>query len=189
MNAIKLFFQGFIKSLFKPFSLYRDIEKGKSYYSWICVLVYCLIYVFASLWLYFNGYEPFVNTWIKIPEDIYYLVQSFYILPVIFFMWILATGIIHIISKLFKGNGRVPVLFKMTGYSLWAPWYILFIFDCIHSIPEIVYNIVLIICIVLVIFNTVVAAWIEEKINIIGAILSTLVAFTSIGVITFTYIR
>ena len=67
----------------------------------------------GSLWLYFKGFTPFVDTWIKLPEEIYYLVQSFYIIPLIFLIWILGAGVLHVVSKFFGGSGRFDVLFML----------------------------------------------------------------------------
>ena len=186
---VKKLTKDFIQAFYSPKSLYREISMGKQSSSWIFVLIYCLVYVLGSLWLYFKGFTPFVWTWIKLSEEYYYLVQSFYIIPLVFLMWILGTGVIHVVSKYFGGKGRFDVLFTMTGYSLWVPWYPLIIVDCIHSIPEWLYNIVLGICIILILFGTTIATMIEERINLIGAIISTIIAFTSIGLILFTYIR
>jgi hypothetical protein len=104
-------------------------------------------------------------------------------------MWILGTGVIHIVSKMFKGKGRFETLFIMTGYSLWAPWYLLIIVDCIHATPEWLYNAVLGICIVLILIETTMATVSEERIEFYKAAIPTIVAFISIGLITFTYIR
>jgi len=186
--TVKCYGLGLYKALLRPLSLYRDIERGARYSSGLCVLVYGLIYVAASLWLYFNGFTPFFESWIRLPDDLYYLVQSAYILPLILSMWILATGILHGMSRLFHGRGRVEVLFRMTGYSLWAPWYILIVFDCLHSIPEILYNGVLVLCMVLMIAGTAAATRIEEKIGLLASILSTLTAVAVITVMSLTYI-
>ncbi len=87
------------------------------------------------------------------------------------------------------GKGRFDVLLKMTGYSLWVPWYPLIIVDVIHSTPEWLYNSVLGTCIMLILIGTSVATIIEEKVNFIKAAIATIIAFTSIGLILFTYIR
>jgi len=61
--------------------------------------------------------------------------------------------------------------------------------DSIRSIPEWLYNAVLFACILLVIASTSKAAIVEEKVKPIGAIISSIIALFSIGVILFTYIR
>jgi len=120
-GKLRIHYKDFIRVFYSPKSLYREISKGRKCSSWFCVLGYCLIYMMGSLWLYFRGFIPFVKPWIKLPEDVYYLVQAFYLLPLVFLMWILGTGVLHILCKQFGGNGRFEVLLIMTGYSLWAP--------------------------------------------------------------------
>jgi hypothetical protein len=143
----------------------------------------------GSLWLYFNGFTPFAEPWINLPGDRYYLVQAFYILPLVFLMWILGTGVLHRMSKRLGGSGSFDTLFIMTGYSLWAPWYPLIIVDCIHATPEWLYNLVLGVCIILILIGTTIAAMVEEKVKPIAAVLSSVTALVSIALILFTYIR
>ncbi|MGD8751255.1 MAG: YIP1 family protein [Anaerolineales bacterium] len=183
------FIKDFLRAFYSPKILYQEISADRQSGSWLCVLIYCLVYVGGSLWLYFEGFTPFVEPWIKLSGDRYYLVQAFYILPLVFLMWILGTGVLHIMSNQFGGSGRFDTLFSMTGYSLWAPWYPLIIVDSIHSTPEWLYNTVLGVCIILILIGTTIAVMIEEKVNLVTAIFSSVIAFTSIGLILFTYIR
>jgi len=182
-------FAGFLKTFYAPRGLYQAISQGQRYDSWLCVLSYSLFYVGGSLWLYFKGYTPFVTPWLKIPESSYYLVQSVYILPLVFAMWILATGILMGVSRFFGGQARDTVLFRMTGYSLWAPWYLLIIVDCIHATPEWLYNTVLFICMILILRGTALATKIETRTSSFGAVVAALLALVVTGLILFTYIR
>jgi len=186
---VKHFIIEFLKVFYSPKTLYQNISDGKKSRSWICVLVYCFIYVVGSLWLYMKDFTPVVKPWIVLSHDIYYLVQAFYIIPLVFLMWILGTGVIHIVSKKFNGRGNFDTLFVMTGYALWAPWYPLIVVDCIHSTPEWLYNTVLGVCMILLLIETTLAAIIEEKINWSVALFSSGLAVISIGLILFTYIR
>ena len=186
---LKLAFRDFIRAYFAPKALYSELAAGRRSDSWLCVLVYGLIYVAGSIWLFLNDYTPFVEPWIALPGEIYYLVQSFYIIPLIFLMWILGTGVLHILSWPFGGRGRFNVLLLMTGYSFWAPWYLLVIVDCIHATPEWLYNTVLGTSIVLILLGTTLAVRTEEKTGIMSAILASALALASIGAILFTYIR
>lgn len=179
----------FVRAFYAPKSLYEDIAKGRVHNSWLCVLIYGLIYVVGTLWLYLNGFTPFEPPWLKLPEDIYYLVQTFYILPLVFLMWTLGTGVLHILSKPFGGSGSFDILFRMTGYALWAPWYPLIVVDCIQATPEWLYNAILGICMVLILIGTTKATMVAEKIKWPGAVFASIVAFASIGLILFTYIR
>ncbi len=143
----------------------------------------------GTLWLYARGFTPFVAPWLKLPEETYYLIEAFYILPLCFLMWIMGTGVLRILGRIFGGTGRFETLLTMTGYSLWAPWYPLIVVDCLHSTPEWLYNTVLAACIVLLPIETAIAVKVEEKIRWPAAVVCAVVSVGSVGVITFTYIR
>jgi hypothetical protein len=174
---LKAFVRDFLWAYYSPKHLYQEISKQGQSRSWLSVLIYCLVYVGGSLWLYFKGFTLFVEPWIKLSPDRYYLVQAFYILPLVFLMWILGTGVLHIVSTHFGGSGQFDTLFSMTGYSLWAPWYPLIIVDSIHATPEWLYNTVLGVCIILILTGTTIAVTIEEKVSLMTAIISSLIDF------------
>ena len=81
--TLRNFVLGFIQAYARPKSLYDKIARGENYKTWLCVLVYCSVYVIGSLWLYFKGFTPFEPPWIKLPEEIYYLVQAFTIIDLL----------------------------------------------------------------------------------------------------------
>jgi hypothetical protein len=172
-----------------PGLLYRDLAAGKKSDSWLCVLIYSVIYQAGALWLYCSGFTPFVKPWLKIPEPIYYLMEAFFILPLVFLVWIMAAGVLHVLSRLFRGGGRFETILVMTGWSLWAPWYALIVVDSIHATPEWLYSIVLGSCALLSFYETALVARTEEKIGWPAALAASLVAVTAAGVILFTYIR
>ena len=179
----------FARAFYSPKSLYTDMRDGRPTASWLCVLVYCAIYVVACLWLHFSGYEPFTTPWIALRPDIYYLVEAFYLTPLIFLLWIQGAGTIHVLARLFKGRGRFDTTLRMTGYSLWAPWYPLIIVDSIHATPEWLYYAVLTLCVVLLVVGTTISARIEEGIGWVGALISSTLAILSVGVMLFVFIR
>jgi hypothetical protein len=189
-TALKVFLRDFARVYTSPHRLYREMAAGRSSGSWICVLVYCVVYELGALWLYFAGFTPFVDPWLKIPPESYYLVEALYILPLVFVVWILGAGVLHVLGRyLFAGKGSFENVFAMTGYSLWAPWYPLIVADSIHVTPEWLYNIVLGGCAALMFFETALVARAEEKISWGAALFSSLITVSAGGVILFTYIR
>ena len=133
--------------------------------------------VLTPLWP--EGYD--MHKWASVHSNI--------LTPLIFLMWILGAATLHVASKLFGGSGTFENIFRMTGYSLWAPWYLLIIVDSIHSTPQWLYNTVLAICIALIYIGTVIAARTEQKIGIAGSVVVTTAAFITVAGRTFTYIR
>jgi len=179
----------FARAFYSPKSLYTDMRDGRPTPSWLCVLVYCAVYVVACLWLYFSGYEPFATPWIALRSDIYYLVEAFYLTPLILLLWIQGAATIHVLARLFKGKGRFDATLRMTGYSLWAPWYPLIIVDSIHATPEWLYYGVLTLCVVLLLVGTTISTRIEQSIGWVGAVTSSLLAILGVGVMLLVFIR
>lgn len=189
MKTFRTLWTDSCRAFYAPRSLYRDIRDGRSTPSWLCVFVYCLIYVAGALWLYFNGFQPFVEPWIMLDPEVYYLVEAVYLTPLILLMWILGAGLIHVLGRLFGGEGRFDVTLRMTGYSLWAPWYPLAIVDSIHATPEWLYMTVLTVCVVLILVGTTISIRIEQGIGVVAALVVSVTSFVSIGGLIFTFIR
>jgi hypothetical protein len=193
MNTAKTLLADFLRAFYAPKPLYTDIYEGRSTPSWLCVLVYCLIYMAGTLWLYLSGFEPFVEPWIKLDPQIYYLVETFYLTPLIFLMWILGAGMIHVLGRLVGGRGNRRGSFDttlvMTGYSLWAPWYPLIVVDSIHTTPEWLYNTVLTVCVLFILGGTSVATRVAYRIGWLACVVISILTFLSIGGIIFTFIR
>jgi hypothetical protein len=189
VKALRLLLTDFPRVFYAPRALYREISAGRPSPSWVAVLAYCLLYVGGALWLYFNGFEPFNPPWLVLDPQRYYLVEAFYILPVIFLVWILGAGLIRVLGRLAGGQGRFEVLLRMTGYALWAPWYALFIVDVIHATPEWLYMTVLVACMAWILVGLTVAVAVEERIGPFRAALIALVTVGAVGIVTYTYIR
>jgi len=188
MPKLDAFFYDFARAFYSPKMLYTDIHNGRRTPSWLCVAIYCVIYVIYTFWGYFNGITPPVEPLLRIDIQKYYLVQSFYEAPLVFAMWILAAGAIHVLGKSFGGKGNFDTTLTMTGYALWAPWFVLIPFD-IFPVSATVYNIILTICILLVIMGTTVSTKVEEGIGWIGAFISSTIAISAISLLLFTLIR
>lgn len=189
MRAVKVLLWDFARAFYAPRALYTELRAGRRSPSWVCVLVYCLIYMAGTLWLHLHGFEPFTAPWLVLDPKVYYLVETFYLTPVVFLAWILGAGIIQVLGRLFGGQGSFEGTLHMTGYSLWAPWYPLIIMDIIQTAPEWIYNTVLAACMVLIVVGTTIAVRIEQRISVPAALATAIVTFGSVGVMLFTYIR
>jgi hypothetical protein len=185
---MKYFFHDILRSIFAPRRLYTEIHLGLRSPSWLFVALYCAIYMAYTIYGAFAGLTPPVEPLLKIELDSYYLVQSYYEAPLVFAMWILAAGIIHVLARFFEGKGDFDRTLRMTGYSLWVPWMILLPFDILPT-SDLVYNLVLGICMLLMLAGTTIATEIEEGIEWGYAFLCSLVAILAISVLLFTMIR
>jgi hypothetical protein len=188
MLNLNVFLRDFARAFYSPRTLYTDIHNGRRTPSWLCVAIYCAIYVIYTFWGAFNGITPPVEPLLKIDIQKYYFVQSFYEAPLVFAMWLLAAGVIHVLSKSFGGRGNFDTTVTMTGYSLWAPWFVLIPFDIVAGSGTI-YSVALTVCILLVLVGTTVSTKVEEGIGWAGAFISSAIAIVAISLLLFTLIR
>ncbi len=189
MNALRVLLTDFARTYYAPRALYQDIREGRRTPSWACVLVYCLYYIGGVIWLYLSHFEPFTPPWLRLDPKSYYLVEAFFLTPVIFAAWILGAGVIRTLSMLVRGRGRFETVLRMTGYAFWAPWYPLAVLDSIHSRPEWLYSTVLGLTFVLILVNTTIAVKVEEEVPYWLAALIAVVSYGVVGMVVFTYIR
>ena len=79
----------------------------------ICAILYTLVYIF----LIFGGGKPF-EPWLIIPEDIYYNYNVFFLAPSMFMGWILAGGVVHLLSHNIRHNGSFEQLMAVLGFGI-----------------------------------------------------------------------
>ena len=189
MTRVKVLLHDFTRAFYAQRSLYADIRAGRQTPSWACVLIYCLIYVIACFWLYFSGQEPFAEPWITLDKDLYYFAEAFYVTPLIFLVWIMGAGTIYVLCKLFGGTGSFDTSLKMTGYSFWAPLYLIIIVDSIHATPDWLYNAVIAVAMVLVISGTSIAVKVGQGMGWFKSVPIALATIAALGAVLFTFIR
>ena len=72
--------------------------------------------------------------WLAIPAEDYYFWQIFYALPVILLGWILASGVIQLLSRGFHGQGSFEKNLAATGFSLVVPMLVTWIPETVATI-------------------------------------------------------
>jgi hypothetical protein len=189
MNTLRAFLLDFARSFTAPVRLYADIRDGRRSPSWLCVLIYCAAYVGGAIWLHLNGFTPFSQPWITLDPRIYYLTEAVYLTPLIFLIWILGAGTAHVLATLVDGEGSFDITLRMTGYSLWAPWYPLIIVDSIHSTPDWLYNTILAVSVAWLLAGTTIALRLGQRLSWPRAVVVSLAAIIVIAGFTLTFIR
>ena len=189
MKTLRVLLLDFARSFVAPTRLYSEIRDGRVSPSWICVLVYCAAYVAGAVWLHLHGFTPFVEPWLVLAPDAYYLAEAVYLTPLIFLVWILGAGTIQVLGRLTGGRGRFESTLRMTGYAFWAPWYPLIVVDSIHSTPDWIYTAVLAICFSYVLVGTTVSTRIEQRLSWVRSAAISVIAVIVVSGIVFTYIR
>jgi hypothetical protein len=79
----------------------------------ICAILYTLVYVF----LIFGGGKPF-EPWLKIPVDVYYRFNVFFLAPSMFMGWILAGGVVHLLGLITHHEGSFEKTLAVLGFGI-----------------------------------------------------------------------
>ncbi len=188
MGNLIVFLQDFARTFYAPRTLYAAILQGRRTPSWLCVAIYCAIYIAYTSWGAFHGVTPPVEPLLKIDLQRYYLVQSCYEAPLVFALWILASGLIHVLSRPFGGKGNFDTTLVMIGYALWAPWFLLIPFDMLQSSGGF-YDLILTLLIIWTLYGTALSTRVNEGISWVGSIFSSVIAVLAVSLLLFTLIR
>lgn len=79
----------------------------------ITAILYTLVYVF----LIFGGGQPF-KPWLDIPLETYYNYNVFFCAPSMFLGWILASGVVHILSRIVTTSGTFEQTLCVFGFGI-----------------------------------------------------------------------
>ena len=81
----------------------------------INAILYNLVYIF----LWSRGGAPSSFTpWLAVPKEVYYFYNQFWLAPSMFGCWILAAGVVHLLSKLFSGKGSFEDTLSVFGFGI-----------------------------------------------------------------------
>lgn len=185
---LRNFFRDWLQAYFSLRVLYTRIHAGQPSASWLMMLIYCLIYVGGTIWLAATHTLPFEEPMLKIDPERYYFVQTFYEGPLMFAVWIMAAGILHLVGRFFGGQSRYETMLVMCGWSIFTPWALLIPFDLIAG-EGWLYNLALTALSLLMIGGTTVAVKIEAQIGWPGAVVTALAAILPVGLLLGVLIR
>lgn len=79
----------------------------------ITAILYTLVYVF----LIFGGGQPF-KPWLDIPLETYYNYNVFFCAPSMFLGWILASGVVHTLSRVVTTSGTFEQTLCVFGFGI-----------------------------------------------------------------------
>ncbi|MBU1096406.1 MAG: YIP1 family protein [Bacteroidetes bacterium] len=101
-------FSYFMISFIKPTKAFNELLASDKYftYSFIYILFpivgYTLMYIFLTIG---QGAPSVLTPWLNITKESYYSVNRFLLAPSMLMSWLLASSVMQIMSKLFKGEG------------------------------------------------------------------------------------
>ncbi len=81
------------------------------------VLIMAILYTCVYVFLIFGGGQPF-KPWLAIPLETYYQYNVFFCAPSMFLGWILAAGVVHVLSRCFVDKGSFDQTLTVFGFGI-----------------------------------------------------------------------
>jgi hypothetical protein len=97
------------------------------------LLLIGVLYTLTVAGLALAGATIVVPAWIAIPADRYYYWEIFFGAPVYFAGWILAAGIVQLLSKPFGGRGSFEQSLAVLGFALTLPGFVTWIPETVET--------------------------------------------------------
>jgi hypothetical protein len=103
----------------KPTLAFGQLIKDKSLlqFSAIAVLIPAILYTLVYVFLIFGGGQPF-KPWLDLPVASYYRYNVFFCAPSMFSGWILASGVVHLLSRSITSTGTFEQTLGVFGFGI-----------------------------------------------------------------------
>jgi hypothetical protein len=109
----------YLPAFIRPSKAFHNLlaDKNKIRYAFFAVLIQAFVYTLVYVFLILGGGKPF-KPWLKIPDELYYRYNVFFLAPSMLLGWILAAGVMQLLSKLLKGSGSFEDTLCITGFGI-----------------------------------------------------------------------
>lgn len=116
-NPLRNYFLVFVHSneAFKRLLSYPSRMMLVWIYVSITAFLYTLMYVFLTI---AEAAPSTFTPWLNISKENYYYYNQFLLVPSLFLCWILASGFVQILSRVFNGKGTFEETFILLGVSV-----------------------------------------------------------------------
>lgn len=113
------FFRYYTRSIFKPKLTFNELltEPRQLQFAMGAVAMMAAVYTVVYVFLIFGGGQPF-KPWLDIPLDVYYRYNVFFCAPSMFLGWILAAGVVHLLSTLIVHRGTFEQILTLFGFGI-----------------------------------------------------------------------
>jgi hypothetical protein len=98
------------------------------------VLLIGVLYTLTVIGLAIARVPIAVEPWIAIPAEEYYFWEIFFGMPVFIMGWILAAGLVQLLSKWFKGSGTFEGVFAVLGFAMTVPMFVTWIVETLLTV-------------------------------------------------------
>lgn len=129
-----MFLKTYLRTVIKPRKTFEALLVNEKSFSLgfafilIPIVAYTLMYIFLTLG---NGAPSVFTPWLNIPKEDYYSINRFLLAPSMILCWIVASALIQILSRMFKGTGTfeqsLTIIALCISISMWG--------GLIHDLP------------------------------------------------------
>jgi hypothetical protein len=92
-------------------------SRHKLHYAFYAVLIQAVVYTFVYIFLVMGDGRPF-KPWLNIPPEDYYRYNRFFLAPSLLLAWILAAGVVQLLSKAVDGKGSFEDTLCVLGFGI-----------------------------------------------------------------------
>jgi hypothetical protein len=109
----------YFRSFFHPSATIHELmnEPRKLKHAFFAVCIMAIVYTLVYISLVKGDGRPY-KPWLNIAPEDYYKYNRFFLAPFMMFGWILAAGVVHLISKWFHGSGSFEDALCVTGFGV-----------------------------------------------------------------------
>jgi hypothetical protein len=109
----------YIDTIKTPSSTFNELlsDSRKVRFGLYAVLIQALVYTMVYVFLILGGGEPF-KPWLAIAPEVYYRYNVFFLAPSMLMGWILAAGVVQLLSRVFSGTGTFESTITVLGFGI-----------------------------------------------------------------------
>jgi len=116
-----MFLKTYLQTILKPRKTFQGLLVNEKSFSLgfafilIPMVAYTLMYIFLTIG---HGAPSVLTPWLNISKEDYYSINRFLVAPSMFLCWIVASAIIQILSRIFKGAGTFEQTLTLIALSI-----------------------------------------------------------------------
>jgi hypothetical protein len=108
-------------------------DPGRFRYGFFAVLLVGVGYAVTIAGIALSDGRP-ATPWIAIPREDYFAWEALFVAPVTLLGWVLAAGVVHLLSKPFRGRGSFDDTLALLGFAIALPTLISLIPDATRAV-------------------------------------------------------
>lgn len=118
-NGNTIFWNAYGSLFIRPSRTFRLLTKEPASLRWaaMAVCIPAVLYTLVYLFLILGDGRPF-KPWLNIPDDMYYRYNVFFCAPSMFLGWILASGVVQLLSRTLSGTGTFESTLVVIGFGI-----------------------------------------------------------------------